>query len=41
LLFVEDEKEKKMSDTLIFALDTIRRRFGFNAIRVGRTPLNV
>lgn len=36
-LFAEDEKENKMSDTLIFALDTIRRRFGFNAIRVGRT----
>ena len=37
-LFAEDEeKENKMSDPLIFALDTIRRRFGFNAIRVGRT----
>jgi len=35
-LFAEDEKENKMSDTLIFALDTIRHRFGFNAIRVGR-----
>jgi DNA polymerase-4 len=36
-LFAEDEKENKMSDTLMFALDTIRHRFGFNAIRVGRT----
>jgi DNA polymerase-4 len=36
-LFAEDEKENKMSDPLIFALDTIRHRFGFNAIRVGRT----
>ncbi len=36
-LFAEDEKESKVSDTLIFALDTIRRRFGFNAIRVGKT----
>jgi len=36
-LFAEHEKESKMSDTLIFALDTIRYRFGFNAIRVGRT----
>ena len=36
-LFAEDEKENKMSDTLIFALDTIRHRFGFNAIRMGRT----
>jgi hypothetical protein len=26
-----------MRDTLIFVLDTIRHRFGFNAIRVGRT----
>jgi DNA polymerase-4 len=36
-LFVEDKKENKMSDTLIFALDAIRHRFGFNTIRVGRT----
>jgi DNA polymerase-4 len=36
-LFAQDEKENQMSDPLIFALDTIRRRFGFNAIRVGRT----
>jgi len=26
-----------VKDNLIFALDTIRSRFGFNAIRVGRT----
>ena len=37
-LFAEDEeKENKMSDSLIFALDTIRHRFGFDTIRVGRT----
>jgi len=36
-LFAEDKKENKMSDTLIFALDAIRHRFGFNTIRVGRT----
>jgi DNA polymerase-4 len=36
-LFPEHEKEKKAGDNLIAALDTIRRRFGFNAIRVGRT----
>lgn len=36
-LFAEDKKENKMSDTLIFALDAIRHRFGFNAIRMGRT----
>ena len=36
-LFVQDEKENQMSNSLIFALDTIRRRFGFDAIRVGRT----
>jgi len=36
-LFAEDEKENKMSDPLIFALDAIRHRFGFNAIHVGRT----
>jgi DNA polymerase-4 len=35
-LFAEDEKENNMSDTLIFALDRIRHRFGFNAIRMGR-----
>jgi len=37
-LFAEyEEKENAMSDPLIFALDAIRLRFGFNAIRVGRT----
>jgi DNA polymerase-4 len=36
-LFAQDEEENKMSDPLICALDTIRRRFGFNAIRVGRS----
>lgn len=36
-LFAENEKENKMSDSLIFALDTIRHRFGFDSIRVGRT----
>ena len=36
-LFAQDEKENQMSAPLMFALDTIRRRFGFNAIRVGRT----
>jgi DNA polymerase-4 len=36
-LFAEDEKENKMSDSLIFALDTVRHRFGFDAIRVGKT----
>jgi len=36
-LFPEHEKEKKAGDNLITALDTIRHRFGFNAIRMGRT----
>jgi DNA polymerase IV len=36
-LFPEHEKEKKAGDRLIAALDAIRRRFGFNAVRVGRT----
>jgi len=36
-LFAEYEKENTVSDTLIFALDAIRHRFGFNAIRMGRT----
>ena len=37
-LFAEyEEKENAMSDPLIFALDAIRHRFGFNAIRVGKT----
>jgi len=31
-LFRENEQEKKKSDNLIFALDSIRNRFGFNAI---------
>ncbi len=36
-LFSEYEQEKKKSDNLIFALDSIRRRYGFNAVRTGRT----
>jgi len=36
-LFSEHEQEKKNGDNLIFALDSIRRRYGFDAIRVGRT----
>ena len=36
-LFDENEKENRMSDSLIFAFDAIRHRFGFNAIRTGRT----
>jgi DNA polymerase-4 len=36
-LFAEDEKQNAMSDSLIFALDAVRRRFGFNSIRVGKT----
>jgi len=36
-LFSEHEQEKKKSDNLIFAFDSIRRRYGSNAIRVGRT----
>jgi DNA polymerase-4 len=36
-LFNEHEQEKKKNDNLIFALDSIRRRYGFNAVRVGRT----
>ena len=36
-LFAEYEEKNKVKDNLIFALDTIRSRFGFNAIRVGRT----
>ncbi|MBL7178967.1 MAG: hypothetical protein ABIK98_13220 [Pseudomonadota bacterium] len=36
-LFPECEKEKKTSANLIAALDTIRNRFGFDAVRVGRT----
>ena len=36
-LFPEHEKEKKTHDNLMAALDTVRRRFGFNAICMGRT----
>ena len=36
-LFSEHEQEKRESDNLIFAIDSIRRRYGFNAICVGRT----
>jgi len=36
-LFTEYEEEKKTSDNLIAALDTIRRCFGSDVIRVGRT----
>lgn len=36
-LFSEHEQEKRKSDNLIYALDSIRRRYGFNAIRAGRT----
>ena len=36
-LFPEHEKENKAGDRLLTALDKIRRRFGFNAVRVGRT----
>ncbi len=36
-LFPEYEKENKVRDKLVTALDLIRRRFGSNAIRVGRT----
>lgn len=36
-LFSEHEQEKRKSDNLIFALDSIRRRYGFNSIRVGKT----
>jgi DNA polymerase-4 len=36
-LFAPDEKENQMNDSLMLTLDTIRRRFGFNAIRVGKT----
>lgn len=35
-LFSENEQKKRKSDTLIFALDSIRNRFGFNAICMGR-----
>jgi len=36
-LFPEYQAEKKTSDNLVAALDTIRHRFGFNAICAGRT----
>ena len=36
-IFSEDEQQERKSDNLIFAIDSIRRRYGFNAIRVGRT----
>ena len=39
-LFSEHEQEKKKGDNLIFALDSIRRRYGSNAVRVGRTLLD-
>ena len=39
-LFSEHEQEKKKSDNLIFAFDAIRRRYGFNTIRVGKTLLD-
>jgi len=36
-LFSEYEQKKKKDDSLIFALDSIRHRYGFNAIHLGRT----
>jgi len=36
-LFTEYKKEKKISDSLIATLDAVRLRFGFNAVRIGRT----
>lgn len=36
-IFSEYKEEKKISDSLIATLDAVRLRFGFNAIRVGRT----
>jgi DNA polymerase-4 len=36
-LFSEHEQEKRKTDNLISALDSIRRRYGFNAVRMGRT----
>jgi DNA polymerase-4 len=35
-LFSEHEQEKRKSDNLILALDSIRRRYGFDAVRTGR-----
>jgi len=36
-LFSEHTAAQKADDNLVAALDAIRRRFGFNAVRVGRT----
>jgi len=36
-LFPEDTRAKNTGDNLVAALDAIRRRYGFDAIRVGRT----
>jgi DNA polymerase-4 len=36
-LFSKHEQEKRKSDNLIFALDSIRRRYGFKAVKTGRT----
>jgi DNA polymerase-4 len=36
-LFPEYDAKKRTSDNMVAALDTIRHRFGFNAIRVGKT----
>jgi len=36
-LFSEYEQKKRKDDDLIFTLDSIRRRYGFNAIHLGRT----
>jgi DNA polymerase-4 len=37
MLFSEHEKEKRKNDNLVFALDAVRRRYGFNAVRTGTT----
>jgi DNA polymerase-4 len=36
-LFNEHEQEKRKTDNLISVLDSIRRRYGFDAVRTGRT----
>jgi DNA polymerase-4 len=36
-LFAEYEQKRRESDNLILAFDSIRRRYGFNAICVGQT----
>jgi DNA polymerase-4 len=36
-LFSEHEQERRKSDNLVFALDAIRRRYGFKAVSTGRT----